>query len=210
MATMLADGAAKAEIINNNFGLVNPTQTVTFEEHILPDGTALTNQYSSNGVTFTGMWYNSQDLQAYGVPNDGIPNISGHVAENYFPNGQGWYNIPLVPFSINFTSPQNEVAFVLATNSGDYSIITALLGGVVQEIGTFSTSLTNPNDYYGFSGISFDQIQISLPLGNNGAAIIDNIQTASTVPEPSSFALLGLGGIGLALRAYRRRRMVVA
>ena len=27
-----------------------------------------------------------------------------------------------------------------------------------------------------------------------------------SVPEPSSFALLGLGGIGLALGAYRRRR----
>ena len=29
----------------------------------------------------------------------------------------------------------------------------------------------------------------------------------SAVPEPSSFALLGLGGIGLATSAYRRRRM---
>ena len=29
----------------------------------------------------------------------------------------------------------------------------------------------------------------------------------STVPEPSSFALLGLGGIGFALRAYRRRQI---
>ena len=28
------------------------------------------------------------------------------------------------------------------------------------------------------------------------------------VPEPSSFALLGLGGIGLAIGAYRRRRAV--
>jgi hypothetical protein len=32
---------------------------------------------------------------------------------------------------------------------------------------------------------------------------------ASTVPEPSSFALLALGGIGLAFGAYRRRRAAV-
>jgi|GEM_PF-4416948 hypothetical protein len=30
------------------------------------------------------------------------------------------------------------------------------------------------------------------------------------VPEPSSFALLGLGGMGLAIGAYRRRRIVTA
>ena len=29
----------------------------------------------------------------------------------------------------------------------------------------------------------------------------------AAVPEPSSFALLGLGAMGVAIRAYRRRRM---
>ena len=45
---------------------------------------------------------------------------------------------------------------------------------------------------------------------NNGggptALRVDMLGTARAVPEPSSFALLGLGGISLAVGAYRRRR----
>ncbi len=40
-------------------------------------------------------------------------------------------------------------------------------------------------------------------LQNGGTA---DLQVSAAVPEPSTFALLGLGGIGLAIRAYRRRK----
>ncbi len=33
-------------------------------------------------------------------------------------------------------------------------------------------------------------------------------QAPAAVPEPSSFALLGLGAVGLAIDAYRRRRAI--
>ena len=36
------------------------------------------------------------------------------------------------------------------------------------------------------------------------------LQYPSSVPEPSSFALLGLGGLGLAISAYRRQRKLAA
>lgn len=41
---------------------------------------------------------------------------------------------------------------------------------------------------------------------NTGALDVNVSGPGTSVPEPSSFALLSLGGIGLAIRVYRRRR----
>lgn len=50
--------------------------------------------------------------------------------------------------------------------------------------------------------------------GNNGGVVLDAVSVdearIGAVPEPSSFALLGLGSLGLAINAYRQRRTVSA
>jgi hypothetical protein len=80
------------------------------------------------------------------------------------------------------------------------------------SVDPLGNSLAKP----GFSGASDSTWIASTDFGNDYTLQyamygISEVLTvaANTVPEPSSFALLGLGGIGLAFGAYRRRRAAV-
>ena len=47
---------AQAASLNNGTGISNPATTITFSEFPVTNDTALTNQYSSLGVTFSGLF----------------------------------------------------------------------------------------------------------------------------------------------------------
>jgi hypothetical protein len=164
-------------IVGDPTGLASPAVTITFTEFGIPDGTVVTNQYSSLGVILSSGMY-----QATGaVVNFGIGGVTS-------------------PFSIYFTSPQTSAAVNLVTNSGTSSF-SALLGGALVD--SFSAS-TGAQAYYGFTGESFDQIQIT-PGGFNNMGVVVNVQLgAEPVPEPSTYALLGCGLLGLL--AFRRKQ----
>lgn len=80
-------------------------------------------------------------------------------------------------------------------------------------VGTVSALLELTS--FNFVGANFtgiDHITIKNDLIPGTVWIMDDFQfnaPASAVPEPSSFALLGLGGIVAAIGAYRRRRAAV-
>lgn len=186
--------SAGAAPITNNTGIAAPAQTITFSEFVFATNTPIINQYASLGVTFTpSLYYNVQPVF---FPTDFLANFSfaGDPTNN--------------PASILFAQDQTAAAFAMQTNPGT-STFEAYLDGVLVESFTAATSLsflpdlTNASNFYGFSGIVFDEIRITSG-GPGGVFQIDNLQLSSAVPEPGTLALLVLGLAGLA--ATRRRR----
>ncbi len=109
----------------------------------------------------------------------GLPNINLPAARNFAPTTN--------PFLISFTQSQSQAAFSLVTNPGT-STFDALLNNSVVDTFSTATNTTSSNNFYGFTGVTFDAIRVTAAL--NGIAVIDNIQlgtaTAQSVPEPFS------------------------
>lgn len=177
--------SAHATQIHNNFGLLNPATTITFEERITSG--PITNQYDSLGVDFSPFVYNYQVS---------FPNQSGYAV--------GPFGSPSAStVTLNFTQLQNAVAFSFASNSGT-TLFEALLAGSVIDSFSPTTNATDKTNFFGFSNENFDAIRITAP--GNHAFLLDNLQfvAPAVVPEPASVALLALGL--LSLTAMRKRK----
>ncbi|WP_310476100.1 PEPxxWA-CTERM sorting domain-containing protein [Sandarakinorhabdus sp.] len=193
LATMLTTGANAASIIGSATGIASPTYAITFSEvSLTPSVSQVTNQFAAFGASFSPA--------ATYTPQTGFPNIVGDTIGN-FPVSF------FTPFSINFTVPQTSAAFAMVSNGADY-LFEALSGANVVE-GFTAPVGTSANNFYGFTGVSFDSIRITNLTSD--LWLIDNVQIGSTtaVPEPASWAML-IAGFGLVGAAMRRRRAAVA
>lgn len=186
----LATVAAQAASVQNNSGLASPAVTVTFDEQVLADGTAIT---SYQGLGFSpSLAYNSQGGAAF-------PGITGNYAGNNANTAS-----PFNPFVISFGGDLTAAAFGVATNPAT-SLFEALNNGSVVESFSAATNFNGSgNSFFGFTGITFDAIRVT--TGGDGQMLIDNIQMGTAaVPEPSSMVLMLAGLAGVAGFSRRRR-----
>ena len=122
----------------------------------------------------------TSDLDGRAIKFDfNIPAMSVGVFTNSFLNGDGGY-LQAFDASMNLIGQVNLDPFFFG------GIVTDRVISHVAIVNTFNNDIT-----FGIYDLQFSR---------NGLA---------AVPEPSSFALLGLGGIGFAIGAYRRRGAAV-
>ncbi len=169
---------------------------MTFSEIVPPPpGTPLTNQYAAFGVTFANAFIDGQGLL--------FPNVNNPGLTNFDTTG-----FPIVnPVSIFFNDVLSEAAFAIVTNqSPPDTTFEAYLNGNLVESFTAPTDVFNPNNFFGFTGIAFNEIRVS-GGGINNALAIDNIQLGpqANVPEPATMAIFG--GLAVAgIAGYRRKQ----
>lgn len=144
--------AHAAQITGGPTGLVGPQQTITFDEIVLPQFAAVTNQFAAFGVTFTGV-----DIDISN--NTGVIPSTGFAGSYLISNIQT--SIP--PIVISFSGPVTDAAFA-STDSGPVWTIAAYLGGTGGLlVDTFNIGIPSPPGigFLGFTGLLFDTITVT-------------------------------------------------
>lgn len=190
----LATQAGAATINGDTNSLAGADVLLTFSEVAIADGSQVTNEFAAFGVTMGSQVF-------IDPPNSGgetIPNITGDRLANF--NATTVFN----PLTILFSTDVTAASVAVGTNTGT-TLFEALLNGVLVESFSATTDLTSSANFFGFTGIVFDELRIT-GGGGNQAAAIDNLGYVTAIPLPAAGLLLIFGLAGLGVVSVRSRR----
>jgi hypothetical protein len=197
-STIKLAGAFPIAIGQSNFS--GSQQIVDFDA--IPNNTDVINQYSSQGVTFSGA------LHGYTEQNDlnVFPNPGTAIASNWR-TGVGRQG---TSFTASFSQLSTRVGFWLEVNEQDNATISVFTNSNLNGALTFTYTLNGvPNAIFvGLEDLDgFDTMTLQVQVNNNGFYAINDFQFEGTpIPEPATMLLLGIGLVGLAGAEVRRRR----
>jgi hypothetical protein len=179
---------------------------ITFDEIVLPTNSALTNQYSALGVTFSAGTVYDPYIGIGPMMGDLFTGFSGHTAGNF-----GFMLDPTSPISISFGSHISDFSFA-AVSADQSTEIRALLDGSPVEsamVNTGAGASTMAAVEFGFTGLDFNEIQIFSPsAGAPQAFVFDDLRfnDIMATPLPATLPLFASTLVGLGVLWQRRRR----
>jgi hypothetical protein len=168
-----------------------PSGSTLIDFNSLSSGTLVTTQYAGMGVTISGGAYATSAYQSsFGGDPMQVANFNGNCSSGCQP----------LTFTFTFAQPITYFGFDVITNG------TVTFNESNGSI-TIPAPYPGPSTFAGFTdanGFSW----VTAFASDNDAFVFDNLSFsgATTVPEPSSMALLGAGIVGLVPILRRRRK----